>query len=85
MSNIETDVLNLRARVAELESQVQFLYKHLSVTYMPEPVAGYDSEIVEHLKKGDTIGAIQLHRAKYKSSLADAKKAVEELKARLGY
>ena len=85
MSNIETDVLNLRARVAELEGQVRFLYQHLGVTYVPESVAGYDSEIVDRLKKGDTIGAIQLHRTKYKSDLADAKRAVEELKARLGY
>ena len=85
MSNIETDVLNLRARVAELEGQVQYLYKHLGVTYVPEAVAGYDREIVDRLKKGDMMGAIQLYRTTYKSGLAEAKKAVEELKARLGY
>jgi hypothetical protein len=81
----ETEVLSLRTRVAELEAQVQFLYQHLGVTYVPEAMSGYDTEIAEYLKRGDMLGAIKIHRARHNSSLAEAKAEVEALKARLGY
>jgi hypothetical protein len=56
-----------------------------SVTQPVSNNGAEDSEIIEYLKKGDLIGAIRRHRAIYNSNYEDAKKAVEMLKARLGY
>lgn len=45
----------------------------------PAPPPGVDPEIVESLRRGNTIEAIRLHRLKTKSSLLEAKNAVEAL------
>ncbi|MFO0671080.1 MAG: hypothetical protein U0235_15875 [Polyangiaceae bacterium] len=45
----------------------------------PAAPAGVDPEIVESLRRGNTIEAIRLYRLKTKSSLLDAKNAVEAL------
>ena len=41
-----------------------------------------DPRIVEHLKKGDLLGAIKIHRAIYDSSFEESRKAMEMLKAK---
>ncbi len=74
----------LQARVIQLEGQVAFLYKHLGVTFVPEPKPGDDPRIIEQLKKGSMIEAIKVHRELNNSSLVEAKQAVEEMKGRLG-
>ena len=74
----------LRGRISKLEAQIQFLYKHLGVTFVPEAVANDDVEIVEYLKKGDVMGAIRAHRSTYNSDLAQAKAAVDDIRSRVG-
>jgi len=74
----------LRLRVKELESQVAFLYKHLGVTYIPEPGPDDDPRMIEYIKKGNLIEAIKIHRELNNSGLAEAKLAVEQIKSRLG-
>lgn len=74
----------LRGRISKLEAQIQFLYKHLGVTFVPETVANDDAEIVEYLKKGDVMGAIRAHRSTYNSDLAQAKAAVDDIRSRVG-
>lgn len=74
----------LRMRVKQLESQVEFLYKHLGVTYISEPGPDDDPRIIEQLKKGNMLEAIKIHRELTGSGLAEAKMAVENLKGRLG-
>jgi len=74
----------LRMRLKELEGQVAFLYKHLGVTYIPEPGPESDPRIIEQLKKGNMIEAIKIHRELTGSGLAEAKMAVEEIKSKLG-
>lgn len=80
----ELEIQKLRDRVAQLEAQVAFPYRHLNVTFVPEPAANDDPGIIEQLKKGNKLGAIKLHREIFDSSPEQAITAVEEMKGRLG-
>ncbi len=78
----------LRDRIAHLEGQVAFLYRHLGVTFVPEAMPGDDPRIVAALKKGNLLEAIKVYRELYSSptvivSMEEARKAVEEIKGRL--
>jgi len=85
----DQDIAKLRDRIVHLEGQVAFLYKHLGVTFVPEAAAGDDPKIIEALKKGNMLEAIKIYRTIYSTStltvsMDDAKRAVEEMKGRLG-
>ena len=68
----------------DLRKKVEFLYQHLGLTYVPEPMPADDPRIIELLKKGKTNEAIMIHRQIYDSSLQEAMQAVQETKGRLG-
>ena len=53
----ESEILALRARVAELESRVDFLYNHLGIAHVKDTGMA-DARVVEMLKKGNKIEAI---------------------------
>ena len=74
----------LRNRVITLEEQVDFLLKHFGLTYYPKPE--FDNpKIIELLRKRKMIEAIQAYHLMYPGiDLADAKRAVEEIKLRNG-
>ncbi len=74
----------LRRLISKLEAHVQFLYKHLGVTFVPEAITTDEVDIVEYLKKGDVMGAIRTHRSIHGSDLAEAKAAVDEIRIRAG-
>lgn len=80
----EQDLAQLRRRVTQLEGQVAFLYKHLGVTYVPEPGPDADPRIIEQIQKGNMIEAIKLYRELTDAGLAEAKLAIEEVQRRLG-
>ena len=80
--SLQDRVLKLGSRVVELENQVQFLYSKPGVTYGAPPEPPDDSKIIEQIKKGNTLEAIKIHRASYNTSLDEAKRAVEELRAK---
>ena len=80
----EQDLARLRARVIHLEGQVEFLYKHLSLTFVPEINPGDDPRVIEQIKKGNMIEAIKIYRELTNAGLAEAKDAVEKLQGRLG-
>ena len=73
----------LRDHVYKLQAQVDFLYQHLGVTFVPDTTMD-DPRIVEKLKKGDLLGAIKIHRELFNSDLATAQEAVLTMKGRLG-
>ncbi len=83
----DAEFFQLRSKVYELEAQLNFLYKHLGVSYVPDTSSedARDAKIIELLKKGDMIGAIKAHREAYGSDLVSAKNAVEALRSRTGY
>ena len=85
----DQDIAALRDRIVHLEGQIAFLYRHLGVTFVPEAAAGDHPKVIEALKKGNLLEAIMVYRTVHSTStvsvsLDDARRAVEEMKGRLG-
>ena len=80
--DLQDRLVKLGNRVAELENQVQFLYGKLNITYVAPPEPFDDTKIIEQVRRGNTLEAIKIHRETYGSSLTQAKKAVEDLRAK---
>jgi len=74
---------SLRARIVELESRLDFLYKRLGIEYSDDP-NGIDPRIIDLLKRGNKIEAIKIYRELTNTGLAEAKQAVERIEASLG-
>ena len=74
----EYEMIQLRARIAELEAKVDFLYKRLNVEYLENNQA-IDSRIIELVKQGNKIEAIKIYREMYNVGLKEAKDAVDQL------
>ena len=80
----ESEMLALRARVAELESRVDFLYNHFGIAHVQDTGMA-NTRVVEMLKKGNKIEAIKIYREIYNCGLAEAKQAVDSIETRLGF
>lgn len=78
----EIDIIQLRARVAELEQKVEFLYKKLGMEFSADPPR-IDPRIVDNIKKGNLIEAIKTYREIHDVGLAEAKAAVENIQRSL--
>lgn len=78
----EQDLINLRARVSELESKLDFLYRKLGIEYINNP-GMEDSRIIALIKKGNKLEAIKAYRELTNSGLAEAKEAVEKIESTL--
>lgn len=81
--SIETDLIAVRARVAELEDRLEYLYKKLDIEYIAEP-SQIHPKIIEYLKKGNKIEAIKIYREIRDVGLAEAKQAVDRIEKNLG-
>ena len=78
----EYDLISLRARVVELESRLDFLYRKLGFEYVDNP-GMVDSQIIALLRKGNKIEAIKAYRELTNTSLAEAKAAVEDIESHM--
>lgn len=76
---VETEIIALRARVAELESRVDFLYNHFGLAQVKD-LGMADARVVEMLRKGNKIEAIKLYRQLCDCGLAEAKQAVDGMR-----
>lgn len=76
----EQDLINLRARVAELEVKLDFVYRKLGIEFVDNPGMA-DSRIISLLKKGNKLEAIKAYRELTNADLAEAKKEVERIEA----
>lgn len=76
----ETEVLQLRSRINELEDRLKFLYRHLGVAYESDSSASpiNNPQIQEALRRGNKIEAIKIYRELTGVGLAEAKQAVEQ-------
>jgi ribosomal protein L7/L12 len=73
----------LRLRIVRLEAQVEYLYKHLNITFIEDgETPTVDVKIMQALNAHNVIEAIKLYRAKTGVGLAEAKSAVEAIMAR---
>lgn len=85
MSTIEQQEINLlRNRIVHLEAQVDFLYRHLGVRYIEQNGPADDPRILDALRKNNMIEAIKYYREIHDVGLAEAKTAVEAMRARHG-
>lgn len=85
MASIEMEeIALLRQRVSRLEAQVDFLYKHLNITFVEDAYGTDDPRVVAALRSNNLIEAIKYYREKTGVGLAEAKSAVEAMRSRLG-
>lgn len=82
-NDLQTQVL--RERVAKLEAEMRFLYKHLAVTFVATfELDPADKDVAEFLKKGEEMKAIATYRGIHQVGLNEAKAAVDAMRAGLG-
>jgi len=85
MSTVEQQELNLlRSRIVHLEAQVDFLYRHLGVRFVEGNSPDDNPRILDALRKNNMIEAIKYYREINNIGLAEAKAAVEAIRARRG-
>lgn len=85
MSTVEQQEINLlRSRIVHLEAQIDFLYRHLGITYVENNSPDDDPRILDALRKNNVIEAIKIYREINDIGLAEAKAAVEAIRARRG-
>ena len=83
-SEEQRQIYDLKTRVNKLEAQVNFLYKHLDITFVEETLLTDDPEVVKALRTGNEIEAIKAYRLRTNAGLVEAKAAVDEMRSRLG-
>jgi len=74
----------LKAMIAKQAAQIDFIMKHLGITYTYDPSINDDPRVVAALRTGGLMEAIKVYREINNAGLAEAKAAVEELQGRLG-
>jgi ribosomal protein L7/L12 len=77
----EFDLIQLRARVKELEDRLKFIYDHLRIEYSDNPDKK-NAKVIDLLKAGNKIEAIKVYREMYNVGLAEAKEAIDRMEAR---
>ena len=82
-SQQETERFNqLATRVMHLEQQLAHLYRHLGISMPPADPLG---EIAGLIASGNKIAAIAKYRELRGVGLAEAKTAVDDIAARMGF
>jgi ribosomal protein L7/L12 len=78
------EIAALKSYIYKLEARIEFLYKHLGLEYVEPVNPDDDPEVINALRKGNVVEAIKVYRERHKAGLAEAKNAVDEMRARLG-
>lgn len=76
--SVEHELTAARARIAELEEKIQYLYRHLGIEYSSSSTQ-VSPKIIEAIKNGNLIEAIKIYREIHNVGLAEAKTAVESI------
>lgn len=74
----ETDIIALKARIAELEDRLKFIYHHLNIEFLDnnsDPISS--PQIQAALREGNKIAAIKIYREMTGVGLAEAKQAID--------
>jgi hypothetical protein len=80
----DADYQRLRDRDYQLRAQVDFLYQHLGLTFVPAEPGPEDPRLVEALKKGNMLLAMKVYRELHDCDAQTAQEAVLNIKGRLG-
>jgi ribosomal protein L7/L12 len=85
MPTVEQEqIYNLKSQLNKLQAQINFLYKHLNVEYIEDINPADDPEVIKVLRTGNIMEAIKTYRERHNAGLAEAKLAVDDMRARLG-
>ncbi len=74
----------LQNQINRLQAQLDFLYRHLGVTYAEQNSPDDDPRIIDALRKNNVMEAIKYYREINDIGLAEAKAAVDAIRARRG-
>ncbi len=80
----QQEIASLKGHVNRLEARLEFIYKHLGVTYVEDTRLTDDPKVVAALKANNVLEAIKFYRMSTNASLDEAKSAVDEIRTRLG-
>lgn len=80
----QQEIAVLKGRVSRLEARLEFVYKHLGLTFIDDSRGTDDPGVIEALKANNLLEAIKRYRMATNSSLEAARAAVEEMRGRLG-
>ena len=75
----DANIVMLSEKVARLERTVEFLLEKLNMTYVDNPSSAASAEVLNLVKQGNIMAAIQLYRQETGVGLAVAKQFVESL------
>ena len=80
----QQEISLLKGRISRLEARLEFIYKHLGVTFVEDTRLTDDPKVIAALKANNLPDALKFYRMATNASLEEAKSAVEEMRARLG-
>jgi len=80
----QEEIALLKGRVSKLEARLEFLYRHLGVTFIADTQPGDRPQVIAALKANNMLEAIRLYRMATNAGLEDAKIAIQEMRSRLG-
>jgi len=80
----QQEIALLKGRVSRLEARLEFIYKHLDVTFVEDTRLSDDPKVIAALKANNMLEAIKHYRAATNASMDEAKAGVEEMRSRLG-
>jgi len=80
----QEEISLLKGRVSRLEARLEFIYRHLGVTFVENTSPTDNPQVIDALRANNLLEAIKQYRMATNASLEEAKSAIEALRARLG-
>jgi hypothetical protein len=80
----QQEIAQLKGRLSRLEARLEFLYRHLDVTFVEDTRLSDDPKVIAALKANNVTEAIKLYRQATNAGLEEARMGVEEMRSRLG-
>lgn len=80
----QQEIAQLKGRISKLEARLEFVYKHLNLTFVADTRPTDDPKVIAALKANNMLEAIKFYRLATNVSADDAKVAIEEMRGRLG-
>ena len=77
--SLDREVLELRQQVGKLGRQIAFLLDHLGLEYHEEPNVDVSPEILDLVRRGKTMEAINQFRRETGFGLKEAKEFIDSL------
>jgi hypothetical protein len=74
----QQEIAQLKGRLSRLEARLEFIYRHLDVTFVEDTTLRDDPKVIAALKANNLTEAIKLYRQATNASLEEARMGVEE-------